>query len=201
MKNLFLILISLMLVSGIFAQKGVDSQTKTIKEEGGKTTNKGNDVSRTFDFGKEKAKPRNQLANPYRINSRRDRLVDTIVQLLAERKMIVDEASSRLNEGLIVTQPFTFAKGAVITRNELSRFADLPNRDAVYTRGRYTLTIEVRSIDGIQNDISVLANVEGRSENGLVSQWTSLSSTGIAENEFLVKLVETVTGISPDEVQ
>lgn len=200
MKNLFLIFVSLILVSGVFAQKGVDTQTKTIKEEGNKTTNKGNDVSRTIDFGKEKAKIGSQLSNPYRMNSRRDRLIDTVVQLLAERKMIVDEASSRLNEGLIITQPFTFAKGAVITRNDLSRYAVLPNRDAIYTRGRYTLTIEVRSIDGIQNDVSVLANVEGRAENGLVSQWASLPSTGVAENEFLIKLVETVTGVLPDGV-
>ena len=199
MKNLLLVIISLILVSGLYAQKGVDSQTKTIKDSGSRTTNKGNDVSRTFDFGKEKGKTRDLLPNPYRMNSRRDRLVDTIVQVLTEQRIIIDEASSRLGDGVIVSQPFTFAKGAVITRNELSRYSYLPTRNSVFTRGRYTLTIEVLSIDGIQNDVSVLANVEGRSENGLVSEWTSLNSTGIAENEFLLKLVETVTGVSPED--
>lgn len=203
MKNLFLILICLIFVSGALAQKGVDTQTKTIKDEGTKTTNSGNKTDnnatrRTFDFGKEKAGTRNRLANPYRLNSRRDRLVDMIMQILADNKIIVDESSSRLSEGVIVTQPFTFAKGAVITRNELSRYADLPGRDSIFTRGRYTLTIEVRSIDGIQNDVYVLANVEGRQENGLTSEWTTLSSTGVAENDFLKKLIETVTGINPD---
>ena len=203
MKNLFLVLVCLVFVSAVFAQKGVDTQTKSIKDEGTKTTkttgnNDNNDSRRSFDFGKEKAKPRNQLSNPYRLNSRRDRLVDTIMQILADNKIIVDESSSRQSEGVIVTQPFTFAKGAVITRNELSRYADLPGRDAIFTRGRYTLTIEVRSIDGIQNDVYVLANVEGRQENGLVSEWTTLSSTGVAENQFLVKLIEAVTGTNPE---
>lgn len=204
MKNLFLVSVCLIFVSGVFAQKGVDPQTKSIKDEGTKTTNSNNkndnnESRRIFDFGKEKAKTRNRLSNPYRLNSRRDRLVDTIMQILADNKIIVDEASSRLEEGVIITQPYTFAKGAVITRNELSRYADLPGRDGVFTRGRYTLTIEVRSIDGIKNDVYVLANVEGRQENGLGSEWTTLSSTGVAENNFLVKLIESVTGINPEE--
>ncbi len=203
MKSFFLVLFCLVFVSGVFAQKGVDTQTKTIKDEGTKTNN-GNNKSdnnanrRTFDFGKEKAGTRTRLTNPYRLNSRRDRLVETIMQILADNKVIVDESSSRLEEGIIVTQPYTFAKGAVITRNELSRYADLPGRDSIYTRGRYTLTIEVRSIDGIQNDVYVLANVEGRQENGLGSEWTTLSSTGVAENDFLVKLIEAVTGTNPE---
>lgn len=186
--------------SAVYAQKGVDNQTKTIQQEGNKTTNKGNDVSRTFDFGAGKTKTRSLLPNPYRMNSRRDRLVQTVLDILAEKKIIVDEASSRLDEGLIVTQPYTFAKGAVITPSQLSRYAVLPAGNTAWTRGRYTLTIEVRSIDGIQNDVVVLANVEGRSENGLVSQWSSLDSTGVAEDAFLVTLVETVTGISPDGI-
>ena len=200
MKNLFLILFCLLFASGAFAQKGVDTQSKTIQDQGNKSTNQNNDKNRSFDFGKEKTKTRVQLSNPNRLNSRRDRLVETIIQILGEKKIIVDEASSRLSEGIIVTQPYTFAKGAVITRNDLSRYANLPNRDSIYTRGRYTLTIEVRSIDGIQNDVYVLANVEGRAENGLVSEWTSLPSTGIAEDEFLVKLVETITGVTPEGV-
>jgi hypothetical protein len=47
----------------------------------------------------------------------------------------------------------------------------------------------------------VTAKVEGRSENGLQSEWTTLSSTGAAEDEFLVKLVELVTGTLIDAPQ
>jgi hypothetical protein len=59
----------------------------------------------------------------------------------------------------------------------------------------------VQSIDGVQNNVSVTAKVEGRSGNGLGSEWTTLQSSGVAEDEFLAKLVETVTGISPDAPQ
>jgi hypothetical protein len=45
-----------------------------------------------------------------------------------------------------------------------------------------------------------LAKVEGRAENGLISEWSTLQSTGVAEDEFLVKLVEMVTGTTPEGV-
>lgn len=202
MKYIIQVLFVLLAASSVFAQKGVDTQTKKIREEGNKTnnSNQSNDVSnRSFDFGKGKTKTRQKLPNPYKLNSRRDVLVNTIIDALKDRKIIVDESASRLNDGIIVTQPFVFAKGAVITRNELSRYAVLPG-DTAWTRGRYTLTIEVQSIDGIQNNVSVLAKVEGRSENGLVSEWSTLQSTGVAEDEFLAKLVEMVTGTSPDGI-
>lgn len=202
MRHFFQILFILLLASSALAQKGVDNQTKKIREEGNKTTNsnqnnQGNEPSnRSFDWGKGKTQTRDMLPNPYRMTSRRDILVNAIIDVLKEKKMIVDESASRLNEGVIITQPFVFAKGAVITRNELSRYAILPG-DTPWTRGRYTLTIEVQSIDGIQNNVSVLAKVEGRSENGLISEWSTLQSTGVAEDEFLVKLVEMVTGTTP----
>ncbi len=198
MKYFFYFLVILFSASAVFAQKGVDPQTRKIRDEANKT-NKGNDVSRSFDWGKDKTKTREMLANPYKMNSRRDVLVNTITDVLREQKIIVDESASRLGEGIIVTQPFVFSKGAVITRNELIRYAVLPG-DTVWTRGRYTLTIEVQSIDGIQNNVSVLAKVEGRAENGLISEWSTLPSTGIAEDEFLVKLVEMVTGTSPEGI-
>ena len=180
-------------------QKGVDTQTQKIKEEANTdTTKRSNDVSRSWDFGAGKTKVSERLANPYRMNSRRDILVETILTVLKDKKFIIDESASRIKDGFIVTQPYVFAKGAVITRNELSRYAVLPASDTSWTRGRYTLTIEVQSIDGIQNNVSVTSKVEGRSENGLLSEWTTLSSTGSAEDEFLKKLVEMGTGTSPD---
>ena len=66
-----IIFIILGLSSAVFAQKGVDAQTKTIKEEGNKVTTRGNDVTRSFDWGKGKTKVREQLANPYKFTSRR----------------------------------------------------------------------------------------------------------------------------------
>ena len=181
-----------------FAQKGVDPQTKTIKEEGNKVTSRGNDVTRSFDWGKGKTKIREQLANPYRFSSRRDVLVGMVIDALREKKLVVDEASSRPKDGIIITQPFVFAKGAVITQNELNRYGILEASDSSWTRAQYTLTIEVQAIDGTQNNVSVNAKVEGRAGNGLSSEWVTVRSSGAAEDEYLAKLVEIVTGVSPD---
>ncbi len=96
----------------------------------------------------------------------------------------MDEASSRLKDGVIITQPFVFAKGPVITQNELKRYGILQFADNAWSRGQYTLTIEVQSIDGIQNNVSVNAKVEGRAGNGLTSEWATVQSSGLAEEEF-----------------
>lgn len=182
-------------------QKGIDNQTQKIKEDTNKTTQQDKNVSRSWDFGRDKTKVRAPLANPYKLNSRRDVLVETITDVMESMKILVDDAASRPKDGIIVSQPYVFAKGAVITKSELVRYAILPFSDASWTRGRFTLTIEVQSIDGIQNNVSVTAKVEGRSENGFMSEWTTLQSSGEAEDEFMVKLVEAVTGTIIDPPQ
>ena len=185
-------------------QKGVDPQTQEIRREIEKTNtgnNTGAPPARSFDWGKGKTKVRETLPNPYRLNSRRDVLMTNIRDVLKERKILIDEAASRPNDGIFVTQPFIFAKGAVISQNEINRYAVLNTAETVWTRGQYTLTIEVQSIDGVRNNVSVTAKVEGRSGNGLTSEWTTLQSSGVAEDEFLAKLIESVTGTSPDAPQ
>ena len=183
-------------IAGFAQQKGIDNQTQKIKEEGVKTTQStgGSGGGRTINWGQDKTKIRAPLANPYKLNARRDVLVETITDILESMKILVDDSASRPKDGIIVSQPYIFAKGAVITRNELNRYAILPNSDTSWTRGRFTLIVEVQSIDGVQNNVSVTAKVEGRSENGFESEWTTLQSSGAAEDEFLVKLVEAVTG-------
>lgn len=201
-KFIFTIFASLIFVSVTFAQKGVDPQTEKIKDESNKTnTGNSNDQFRSFDWGKGKTKVREKLANPYKMNARRDVLIENIEMVLKEKKILIDQTASRPNDGVIITQPFVFAKGAVITQNELNRYAVIQAADSVWTRGQYTLTIEVQSIDGVQNNVNVTAKVEGRSGNGLISEWTTLQSSGAAEDEFLAKLVEMVTGNSPDAPQ
>ena len=63
------------------------------------------------------------------------------------------------------------------------------------------MRIDVESVDGIQNNVSVTAKVEGKAENGLSSEWTTIPSSGQAEDEFLAMLVENVTGKPVDEPQ
>ena len=184
-----------------YAQKGVDTQTQKIKDDSNKVTSRPTDVSHQFDWGKGKTKVRDRLPNPYKLNSRRDVLIESIVDALREKKIVVDEASSRPKDGIIITQPFVFAKGSVVTQNELNRYGIIEQADTAWMRAQYTLTIEVQSIDGIQNNVSVNAKVEGRASNGLMSEWVTVKSSGVAEDEFLAKLVELVTGNSPDPAQ
>jgi hypothetical protein len=196
-------ILSVVAAVGVTAQtqKGIDTQTQKIKDDTNKATARPTDASRSFNWGKDKTKVRDKLANPYSLNARRDVLVENILEVLKDRKIIVDDAASRPKDGIIVTQPFVFAKGAVITQNELNRYAVLQYGDTAWTRGQYTLTIEVQPVDGIRNNVSVTAKVEGRGGNGLTAEWTTLQSSGIAEDEFLAKLVEAVTGVSPDKPQ
>jgi len=141
------------------------------------------------------------LPNPYKIASRRDALVNSIQEVLRDKKIVIDDTSSRISDGYIVTQPFVFAKGIVLTRGELARVGEVAYPDTAWTRAQYTLTIDVQTIDGIQNKVSVNAKIEGRAGNGLTSEWLTVPSSGVIEDEFLSKLIEAVTGTSPDPVQ
>jgi hypothetical protein len=188
-------------VSVVSAQKGVDTQTQKIKDDANRATSRTSDASRSFDWGKGKTQVRERLANPQQLNGRRDLLVETITEILKEQKMIVDEASSRLSEGIIVTQPFIFGRGQLIATNELKRYAVLDFADTSWSRGQYSLQIEVQSIDGVRNNVYVNAKVEGRSGSGLMTEWRTLPSSGLAEEEFLVKLVEQITGNMVDPPQ
>ncbi len=199
MRSIFSIGIAIAIFSvGGYAQKGIDTQTQKIKEDAKGVTSRGSDATRSINWGKGKTHVRERLDNPYKLASRRDVLIETIVELLKEQKMVVDEASSRLKDGIIITQPFVFAKGPVIAQSELKRYGLIEYSDYAWSRGQYTLMIEVQSIDGIQNNVAVNAKVEGRSGAGLSSEWVTVQSSGLAEDQFLAKLVEAVTGISPD---
>lgn len=200
MKNLIMISVAIIVFAGFsFAQKGIDKQTNTIKEQSNSSKTK-NETARTYSWGKDKTKIRNLLENPYPLNSRRDVLIETVVEQLKNHSLIIDEAASRFEDGLIVTQPYTFSKGAILTKTELNRYAVVPDSGSTWTRGRFSLTIDVKSLDGIKNNVYVTAKVEGRSGNGLFTEWSTLQSSGIAEDEFLSELVQSVTGdLSEDE--
>jgi len=198
LTSLFAVLIGCV---GVYAQKGVDTQTQKIKDDSNKVTTRSSDASRAFDFGKDKTKVRDRLANPYKLNARRDVLITTILDALREKQIVVDDAGSRLKDGIVVTQPCVFAKGSVVAQSELSQYAMLDSSTSSWTRAQYTLTIEVQPIDGIQNNVSVIAKVEGRAGNGLMSEWVTVRSSGLAEDKFLAKLIKMVTGVSPDPVE
>jgi hypothetical protein len=186
------------------AAKGVDKQNERVRDTGSDRTpaNNGNktDVGagRGIDFGSGKSVEVPPLPNPYRLSGRRDVIINTVQELMRDRKLVVDEAASRLADGIIVSQPFTFTKGAVIAEADLSRYADVPTSNGRgWTRGRYTLTVEIQSIDGSTANVSVNAKVEGRTDGATGAEWTTLRSTGLAEDQFLEGLVTAVTGATP----
>jgi len=59
------------------------------------------------------------------------------------------------------------------------------------------LTVEIQPIDGTTANVSVNAKVEGRTDGATGAEWTTLRSTGLAEDQFLEGLVTAVTGSAP----
>jgi hypothetical protein len=55
----------------------------------------------------------------------------------------------------------------------------------------------VQPIDGSTANIAVNAKVEGRSDGLTGAEWTTLRSTGLAEDQFIEGLVLAVTGAAP----
>lgn len=186
------------------AAKGVDKQNERVRDGGSSSTPVSNgrktDVGagRGMDFGSGKTPETPLLDNPYRMTARRDVLITAIQDLMRDRKLVVDEAASKLADGIVVSQPFTFIKGAVVSQAELSRYAQVEvSSSRGWTRGRYTLTVEVHPIDGTSANVSVNAKIEGRTDGATGAEWTTLRSSGLAEDEFLGELVTAVTGASP----
>lgn len=181
--------------------KGVDKTGERVRDS---ATNGSNGTKTTtgtgtgIDFGGGRTPRVIPLPNPYRFTARRDVIVKAITDVMRDRKLIVDEAASRPAEGIIVTQPYNFIKGAVITQTELGRYADITTSTARgWTRGRYTLTVEVQPIDGNSANVSVNAKIEGRTDGATGAEWTTLKSIGVAEDEFLSALITGITGGPP----
>lgn len=183
------------------AAKGVDKQNERARDSGTERTPANNgtktDVGagRGFDFGRGRTPTTPPLPNPYRLTGRRDVIIKAVQDVMRDRQLVLDDAASKLADGIIVSQPFTFTKGAVVSEAELSRYSDVPTSSGRgWTRGRYTLTVEVQAIDGSSANIAVNAKVEGRTDGATGAEWTTLRSSGLAEDQFLDALIVAVTG-------
>jgi len=183
--------------------KGVDKQSERVRDSANKSA--GNNGTKTdtgsgrgIDFGKGRTPDVPPLPNPYRIAARRDVILKAIADVMRDRKLIVDEAASKPADGIIVSQPYTFIKGAVVTQSELGRYADVTSSTARgWTRGRYTITVEVQPIDGNNANVSVNAKIEGRTDGATGAEWTTLPTSGVVEDEFLSALITNITGAPP----
>ena len=189
-------------------EKGVDTQNDRIRNQGAERApgqngrNQTTGTGRGIDFGKGRTPEPPLVANPYRFTARRDIVLRAVEELMQEQKLVLDTANSNRDDGVLVSQPYSFVRGAVVALAEISRFAELP-RDTVrgWTRGRYTLIVEVRALDGVTTSVAVNARVEGRSDSASGSEWVSLASTGQAERDFITALVEKITGGTPQTQQ
>jgi hypothetical protein len=207
-----LITISFVLVSAaasVYAQgKGVDPQNERVRDTGNQSapgangTKQDTGTGRGFDFGKGRTPETPLIPNPYRFTARRDVLMQAVTDLIRDRKLILDDAASKPDEGVFITQPYTFTRGAVVAQSELNRYADLPPTTARgWTRGRYTLIVEVQAIDGVTANVGVTAKIEGRTDGATGAEWSTLQSLGTAEQEFMAALIEKVTGTAPPGTQ
>lgn len=199
-----LILVACSLPAFAQAAKGVDKQNERVRDSGSERTpaNNGNktDVGagRGMDFGRGKSSEAPPLPNPYRLSGRRDVIIKAVQDLMRDRKLVVDESASRFADGIIVSQPYTFSKGAVVAEADVSRYAEIPaSSGRGWTRGRYTLTVEIQPIDGVTANVAVNAKVEGRTDGATGAEWTTLRSSGLAEDQFLEGLIIAVTGAAP----
>jgi hypothetical protein len=196
-----LLIVMLSAISAWSQGKGVDKTSERVRDSGTAGSNSTKTTTGTgtgIDFGGGRTPAVVPLPNPYRINARRDVIVKAVTDVMRDRKLIVDEAASRPSEAIIVSQPYTFIKGAVITQTELGRYADITTSSARgWTRGRYTLTVEVQPIDGNSANVSVTAKIEGRTDGATGAEWTTLPSSGVVEDEFLSALITNITGGPP----
>jgi hypothetical protein len=203
----FSVLILLLVGSVVaFGQgKGVDTQSQRISDNSSNKAPANNGAKQDvgtrgsgINFGKEKTRERALLPNPYRLTARRDVIIKAVADVMRDRKLILDEASSKPDEGILITQPYTFIKGNVVTGPQLNRYASIITTETRnWTRGRYTITVEVQSIDGISANVSINAKIEGRTDGSTGAEWTTLPSSGEVEQEFLDALIQNVTGGTP----
>ncbi len=204
-KVLPLLIFIILMGCNISAQeKGVDRQNDRIRDSGTERTPANNGVKqntgsgRGIDFGKGRTPTPPPIPNPYRFTIRRDIVLRAVEELMAEQKLIVDTTVSKTNEGVLISQPYRFVKGAVVAATELNRYAELTQESSRgWTQGRYTFIIEVQPLDGVTTSVAVNARVEGRSDGASGAEWVNLRSSGLAEQEFVIALVEKLTGAPP----
>jgi hypothetical protein len=185
--------------------KGVDTQSQRISDNSSNRAPANNGAKQDvgtngsgINFGAEKTPTKIALDNPYRLTARRDVIIKAVADVMRDRKLIIDDATSKPDEGIIVSQPYTFIKGAVVSQSELYRYATIQNSQSRgWTRGRYTITVEVQPIDGTSANVSVNAKIEGRTDGATGAEWVTLQSTGYAEQDFLAALIESITGSAP----
>lgn len=206
MKNIALaaLIVFVSSLTGLSQSKGEDKGSQRVRDSGtaapvSNGSKQDTGAGRGINWGKGKSAKITALDNPYRLVGRRDVILKAVADVMRDRKLILDESASRPAEGIVVSQPYRFIKGAVVTQAELGRYADVPvSATRGWTQGRYTITVEVQPIDGMNAKVSVNAKIEGRSDGATGAEWVTLNSLGTVEDDFLSAIIEKVTGSAPN---
>ena len=147
-----------------------------------------------FTFDKPKTEP--PLDNPYKMSVQREKIVDTVRDVLKTCSLQIDETLSKMNEGKIVTKPISFSKG-VTTKSDLEHLSTLPAGDVRnWVQGRFTLEITALPLDQKRSQLLVVANIQGRVADVVnPNKWIDCQSNGRLEDEVLRGLAGKILGI------
>ncbi len=145
-------------------------------------------------FDRPKTEP--PLNNPYTMNVPREQILQTARDVLKTCKIDLNEESSKLSEGKLVTKTINFSKG-VTTRNDLDYLAAMPATEVRnWVQGRFYLEISALPLDQKRSQLFVSAHIQGRVADALDSnKWVEGQSNGRLEDEVIRGLAGKILGI------
>jgi len=114
-----------------------------------------------------------------------DKVWGAVVATLAEMALPIE--SIEKESGLVTTKFVTFASG-ILAEKEIDRIAQRPPvLLAIWSQGRYTVSIFVTSIDENTTKIKITTHIEAF-ENNLTKSWHVCYSKGVIERQILVSV-------------
>lgn len=130
------------------------------------------------------------LDNPYTLGVQRERIIETVRDVLKGCGISLREEGAGLSNGQsngkIITQPVVFTRG-VTTRNNLEYLAAMPSSEVRnWLQGRYFIEITALPLDQKRSQLFIAAHIEGRYADAMAgSVWVEGQSNGRLEDEVL----------------
>jgi hypothetical protein len=140
------------------------------------------------------------LDNPYTLGVQRERIIETVRDVLKGCGISLREEGAGLSNGQsngkIITQPVVFTRG-VTTRNNLEYLAAMPSSEVRnWLQGRYFIEITALPLDQKRSQLFIAAHIEGRYADAMAgSVWVEGQSNGRLEDEVLRGLAGKILGI------
>ena len=140
------------------------------------------------------------LDNPYTLGVQRERIIETVRDVLKGCGISLREEGAGLSNGQsngkIITQPVVFTRG-VTTRNNLEYLAAMTSSEVRnWLQGRYFIEITALPLDQKRSQLFIAAHIEGRYADAMAgSVWVEGQSNGRLEDEVLRGLAGKILGI------